>query len=88
MVGARIKAVRADKDHSFLGALSWQFVPAVIFPTLSSIAVLCLINNWSFVMRTLGSGFDGYGFLVFSLDWTVIGGVGPLFTVSRPHINL
>ena len=66
--------------YSFFGALSWQFVPSVIFPTLSSIAVLCLINNWSLIMRTFGSGFNGYGFLVFSLDWTVIGGVGPLFT--------
>lgn len=55
-------------------------MPSVIFPTLSSIAVLCLINNRSLIMRTLGSGFDGYGFLVFSFDWTVISATGPLFT--------
>lgn len=50
---------------SFLGIFSWQFLPAVIFPTLTSIATLCLINNQSLVMRILGSGYDGFGLLDF-----------------------
>lgn len=66
--------------HSFIGIFGWQFLPAVVFPTLTSIAVLCLINNQSLLMRTLGSGYDGLGFLDFSLDWSVIGGTGALYT--------
>lgn len=58
----------------------WQFLPTVVWPTLTSIAVLCLINNQSWVLRTLGSGYDGFGFLNFSLDWSVIGYSGALFT--------
>lgn len=66
--------------RSFVGIFSWQFLPAVIFPTLTSIAVLCLINNSSLVMRTLGSGYDGFGLLDLSLDWSVVGGTGALYT--------
>ncbi|GAA5981396.1 hypothetical protein JCM11641_005307 [Rhodosporidiobolus odoratus] len=67
-------------SSSFLGIFSWQFLPAVIFPTLTSIAVLCIINNQNWVMRILGSGYDGFGFLCGSLDWSVIGGTGALYT--------
>ncbi|GAA5852429.1 hypothetical protein JCM8547_006778 [Rhodosporidiobolus lusitaniae] len=65
---------------SFGGIFAWQFLPAVVFPTLTSIAVLCLINNRSEVMRILGSGYDGFGALCLSLDWSVIGGTGALYT--------
>ncbi|GAA6032208.1 hypothetical protein JCM8097_007126 [Rhodosporidiobolus ruineniae] len=65
---------------SFGGIFVWQFFPAVIFPTLTSIAVLCILNNRSWVMRILGSGYDGFGFLNLSLDWSVIGGTGALYT--------
>ncbi|KAK4050273.1 hypothetical protein OIV83_003594 [Microbotryomycetes sp. JL201] len=66
--------------YSFVGIFSWQFLPALIFPTLTSIAVLCLINNSSLVLRTLGSGYDGFGLLDLSLDWSVIGGTAALYT--------
>lgn len=52
-------------SYSFVGIFSWQFLPAVIFPTLTSIAVLCIMNNRNAVMRVLGSGYDGMGFLTF-----------------------
>ncbi|GAA5832438.1 hypothetical protein JCM11251_006454 [Rhodosporidiobolus azoricus] len=65
---------------SFGGIFAWQFFPAFIFPTLTSIAVLCIVNNQSWVMRTLGSGYDGFGYFNFSLDWSVIGGTGALYT--------
>ncbi|GAA5958951.1 hypothetical protein JCM3765_000782 [Sporobolomyces pararoseus] len=67
-------------SYSFCSIFGWQFIPSVIFPTLTSIAVLCLINNQSWVMRTLGSGYNGFGLLDFSLDWSVIGGTGALYT--------
>ncbi|CAG8438337.1 4786_t:CDS:2 [Ambispora gerdemannii] len=59
----------------------WELVPTLFFPTLSSIAVLCLINNKDMVLTTLGSGFGGgFGFLNLSLDWNVIGLFGPLYS--------
>ncbi|GAA5979168.1 hypothetical protein JCM5350_007089 [Sporobolomyces pararoseus] len=67
-------------SYSFCSIFGWQFIPSVVFPTLTSIAVLCLINNQSWVMRTLGSGYQGFGVLDFSLDWSVIGGTGALYT--------
>ncbi|KAM0748072.1 OPT-domain-containing protein [Meredithblackwellia eburnea MCA 4105] len=70
----------SKKEHLFLGIFSWQFLPAVVFPTLTSIAVLCLVDNNNFFLRTLGSGYDGFGLLDFSLDWSVIGGTGALYT--------
>ncbi|GAA5918161.1 hypothetical protein JCM8208_006843, partial [Rhodotorula glutinis] len=69
---------------AFVAIFVWQFLPAVAFPTLTSIATLCLIDNRSWmsphILRTLGSGYDGFGFLNFSLDWSVIGGTGALYT--------
>ncbi|GAA5934611.1 hypothetical protein JCM3775_002003 [Rhodotorula graminis] len=34
----------------------------------------------AYILRTLGSGYDGFGFFNFSLDWSVIGGTGALYT--------
>lgn len=50
----------------------YQFVPTVFAPTLSSIAVLCLINNNSTFMRVLGSAYTGAGMFTLSFDWAVI----------------
>ena len=58
----------------------YQFLPLLLFPTLTSVAVLCLIDNRSPVLRILGSGYDGFGFLDFSFDWASAGASGPLFT--------
>ncbi|GAA6030608.1 hypothetical protein NBRC10512_007749 [Rhodotorula toruloides] len=66
--------------RAFLAIFSWQFLPSVIFPGLSSIAILCILNNRSWIMRTLGSGYNGFGWFVGSLDWSVVGQVGPLYT--------
>lgn len=50
---------------TFTSIFAWQFIPSVIFPTLTSIAVLCLVNNQSHILRTLGSGYNGFGILDF-----------------------
>lgn len=55
----------ADTSSSFVGVFSWQFLPAVIFPGLTSIALLCLADNNNVVLRTLGSAYDGFGLLDF-----------------------
>ena len=64
----------------FLGIFIYQFLPFFVFPTLTSLAVLCLANNKSWWMRTLGSGYNGLGMFNFSFDWSGIGQSGPLFT--------
>jgi hypothetical protein len=61
---------------AFLACFVWQFFPAVLAPLLTSIAVLCLIDNSSSVMRVFGSGYSGYGLFNLSLDWSVISSAG------------
>lgn len=62
----------------FTAVLLYQFLPTVIWPTLSSIAILCLVYP-SRITRVLGSGYHGFGIGNFSLDWNVLGASGPLF---------
>ncbi|CAO1635180.1 unnamed protein product [Parajaminaea phylloscopi] len=64
---------------AFLGVFCYQFLPALMAPTLSSIAVLCMFGNGNETMRILGSGYKGLGLLNFSFDWTAAGTSGPLF---------
>jgi hypothetical protein len=64
----------------FSVTLLYQFLPFLLFPTLTSVAVLCLINNQSWWMRTLGGAYSGLGMLDFSFDWSSIGSSGPLYT--------
>lgn len=64
----------------FVATFVYQFFPMLLFPTLTSVATLCLINNESWWMRTLGSGYNGAGMWNFSFDWSSIGTSGPLYT--------
>lgn len=64
-----------------------QFLPGTFFPTLTSIATLCYVNNQSWLLRTLGSGYEGLGISNFSLDWSTIGYNGPLFTPWHAQLN-
>lgn len=66
---------------------AFQFLPSVFFPTLTSIATLCYINNNSWLLRTLGSGYNGLGMFNFSLDWSTIGSNGPLYTPWWAQLN-
>jgi len=64
----------------FIAIFVYQFLPFLLFPTLTSIATLCLIDNRSWWMRTLGSGYSGLGVFNLSFDWSSIGSSGPLYT--------
>lgn len=66
--------------YSFASIFTYQFIPAVLFPTLTSIATLCLISNTNPIMSILGSGYSGFGIGNISLDWSAIGSTGPLYT--------
>jgi len=37
---------------AFVAIFVWQFLPAVAFPTLTSIATLCIIDNRSWISRS------------------------------------
>lgn len=65
----------------------YQFLPSVIAPTLTSFSIICIINNRSTFMRVLGSAYTGAGLLTISLDWTVIGSAGSLFTPFYASFN-
>lgn len=64
----------------FLVIFLYQFFPFLFFPTLTSVSLLCLVNNRSWWMRTLGSAYQGLGMMDFSFDWSSIGSSGPLYT--------
>ena len=61
----------------FLVTFIYQFLPFLLFPTVTSISVLCLINNENWWMRVFGSGYKGLGMFDFSFDWSSIGSSGP-----------
>ncbi|KAL1405078.1 hypothetical protein Q8F55_008701 [Vanrija albida] len=64
----------------FLCTFVYQFLPFLLFPTLTTVSVLCLIDNSNWWMRTLGGAYHGLGMLNFSFDWSSIGTAGPLYT--------
>ena len=64
----------------FLITFIYQFLPLLLFPTLTSVSLLCLFDNRSWWMRTLGSAYTGLGMFDFSFDWSSVGASGPLFT--------
>lgn len=63
---------------AFAGIYVYQFIPTTLFPTLSSIAVLCFVHR-SRITRILSSGYHGFGIANLSFDWNVLGHSGPLF---------
>ncbi|EIW67086.1 hypothetical protein TREMEDRAFT_40668 [Tremella mesenterica DSM 1558] len=79
---AKLLTVRRLRIFLLIFAMTWayQFLPSLLFPTLTSVAVLCLLDNKSWWLRVLGSGYDGFGMLDFSFDWSSVGMSGPLFT--------
>ncbi|KAJ2522189.1 hypothetical protein H4217_000922 [Coemansia sp. RSA 1939] len=56
----------------FVGSFFWYFIPGVIFPALSFLAVLCFIAPNNIYANQLGDAFNGVGMLNFTLDWSYI----------------
>ncbi|KAG0020237.1 hypothetical protein BGZ80_004554 [Entomortierella chlamydospora] len=56
------------------------WLPRMFMPVLTSMALLCWIKPSSNVLRKLGSGYTGLGIGCISLDWSIVSGVGPLYT--------
>lgn len=64
--------------YAFAGIYVYQFLPTTLFPTLSSVAVLCYVHR-SKITQILSSGYRGFGIANLSFDWNVLGSSGPLF---------
>ncbi|KAL0301051.1 UNVERIFIED_CONTAM: Oligopeptide transporter 1 [Sesamum radiatum] len=58
----------------FVSSFAYYLVPAYLFPTISSISVLCLIWKNSIFPQQLGSGVHGMGIGSFALDWSAVVG--------------
>ncbi|KAF9909786.1 hypothetical protein EC991_008109 [Linnemannia zychae] len=65
---------------AFFAVFLYQWLPRMLMPVLTSMALLCWINPSNNMLRKLGSGYMGLGIGCISLDWSIISGVGPLFT--------
>jgi len=61
-----------------IGVFTWQFLPAFVFPMLSSLALLCWVAPGNATANFMGSGLGGMGFLNLSLDWSNIGHLGAM----------
>lgn len=72
---------------AFLAMFAWQFLPAIWAPTLTSIATLCFFGQTK-TLRTLGSGYSGFGLGNLSLDWSVVGSTGSLYTPFYASMNI
>ncbi|KAG0032047.1 hypothetical protein BGZ82_006698, partial [Podila clonocystis] len=66
--------------YAFFTIFLYQWLPKMFMPVLTSMALLCWIKPSSNVLRKLGSGYVGLGMGCVSLDWSIISGVGPLYT--------
>ncbi|KAI8599875.1 OPT oligopeptide transporter protein-domain-containing protein [Dissophora ornata] len=66
--------------YAFFAVFIYQWLPRMFMPVLASMTLLCWIKPSSNVLRKLGSGYTGLGIGCISLDWSIISGVGPLYT--------
>lgn len=57
-----------------------KFHVLAVAPILTSFATICILFPGTKTSATLGSGYSGYGMFNFSLDWSVIGSMGGLYT--------
>nr|GEX00219.1 oligopeptide transporter 4-like [Tanacetum cinerariifolium]GEX00222.1 oligopeptide transporter 4-like [Tanacetum cinerariifolium]GEX02797.1 oligopeptide transporter 4-like [Tanacetum cinerariifolium] len=71
----------------------WYIIPGYLFPTLSSLSLLCLLFPKSITAQQIGSGMRGLGILSFTVDWSVIASylgsplVTPFFAIVNVYIG-
>ncbi|KAJ2522186.1 hypothetical protein H4217_000919 [Coemansia sp. RSA 1939] len=70
----------------FAGSFLWYFIPGVIFPALSFLAVLCFIAPNNIYANQLGDAFNGVGMLNFTLDWSYISSSYTLSPIAIPWV--
>lgn len=73
----------------FTASFAYYIVPAYLFPTISSLSVLCYIWKDSILAQQIGSGLHGMGIGSFALDWATVTYVGdPIATPGFAIINI
>ncbi|KAI8321861.1 oligopeptide transporter [Martensiomyces pterosporus] len=71
---------------AFIGSFLWYFVPGVIFPTLSFLAILCFAAPDNIIANQLGDANYGLGMLNFTLDWSFISSAYTQSPIAVPWI--
>lgn len=73
----------------FISSFAYYIVPAYLFPSISSISVVCLIWKDSITAQQIGSGMHGLGLGSFGFDWSTIAGFlgSPLASPAFAIIN-
>ncbi|KAK1432295.1 hypothetical protein QVD17_09190 [Tagetes erecta] len=78
---------------ALVSSFTWYIIPGYLFPTLSNIAILCLVFSKSITAQQIGSGMKGLGLLTFTLDWSVVASylgsplVTPFFAILNAYIG-
>ncbi|KAL5988416.1 oligopeptide transporter 4 [Asimina triloba] len=88
---------RMSRGKFFVIALicsfSYYLLPGYLFPTLTSLSVLCWIFPKSVIAQQIGSGMNGLGIGSFTLDWTAIAAfmysplISPFFAIVNIYIG-
>ncbi|XP_031375493.1 oligopeptide transporter 1-like [Punica granatum] len=77
----------------FVSSFAYYIVPAYLFPTISTISLVCLLWKDSIMAQQIGSGLHGLGLGSFGLDWsTVVGFLGsplafPAFAIINTFVG-
>lgn len=75
----------------FTAIFCWEIVPTWMFPLLTAVSAVCLVDNGrsSFVRNLFGAGSsnEGLGLLSFAFDWTLITQAYPLFWPLRTQVS-
>ncbi|KAL6200628.1 hypothetical protein ACLB2K_030409 [Fragaria x ananassa] len=74
----------------FTCSFAYYIVPGYLFPSLSTISIVCLIWKNSITAQQIGSGAHGLGIGSFGLDWSTVAGFlgSPLATPGFATINI
>ncbi|RLN04161.1 hypothetical protein C2845_PM13G08130 [Panicum miliaceum] len=68
-------------------SFAYYLIPSYLFPTISTVSVLCLVYKDSITTQQIGSGLKGLGVGSFGLDWNTVAGflgnplASPAFTI-------
>lgn len=73
-----------------VSSFAYYIIPGYLFPSISTISVICLVWKDSIVAQQFGSGLHGLGIGSFGLDWSTVAGFlgSPLATPAFAIINI
>lgn len=73
----------------FITSFAYYIVPAYLFPSISTISIVCLIWKNSVTAQQIGSGIHGLGIGSFGFDWSTVAGFlgSPLASPAFAIVN-